>query len=270
MAEINLLPEELKSGAPNGKKRKQINTKQAIAPNAPPMFNIAASPASARDKSRPILQSKPSSRPKISSRITVRKKGPAQAGPEVNFIPELKLPLSREALMSRLIFGLILLLVEAAVISGGYFIFSQYLRGQKNKIDQIVLQTKKAEEEIKSYIEDQKEGLSLRNRLVALNSLLEGHIHWTNFLKFLEENTLPEIFYGSAISEGARVTLIGRAPDFKSVAKQLIVFNGLTDLIGQSSITNLSIVDQETPQGIVKLVGFNLNLTAKSDFLKRK
>lgn len=85
------------------------------------------------------------------------------------------------------------------------------------KIEDIKLDIIKIESDIKVVNIFQK-------KLELANSLLEKHIYWTNFFKFLEENTLTNVYYTSGFSGDTKgkYSFSAQTDSFSSIADQIM------------------------------------------------
>ena len=62
----------------------------------------------------------------------------------------------------------------------------------------------------------------LQNKLGLIERLIDGHIYWTNFFKFLEDITIEDVYYnGFSGSTGGAYTLAASAESFNMIAKQI-------------------------------------------------
>jgi len=132
-----------------------------------------------------------------------------------------------------------------------------------------------------------EEILSFNNKLLAVDYLLNNHIYWTNFFKFLEDYTTNDVYYEKFSGDLSGKYLVPAvAKDYSSVSTQLRVLQSATDKVmgvdtGGAASANKGVTpvavstpiagDQTatstpTPSGNVK---FDLNLTLnRSIFIK--
>ena len=70
-----------------------------------------------------------------------------------------------------------------------------------------------------------KEVMILQNKLILIESLLDKHVYWTNFFKFLEDTTIEDVYYSgfSGTTNGTYV-LLASAESFNMLAKQIAGF----------------------------------------------
>lgn len=288
MPRINLLPEEFQSLEQEENKKEIKVAAAAVAADSAawavtpaiftagstkaktPKVNFVGSPKRSFPKGSKV-QTKPT---KLASRVPhktapPRALGGRAAAPWVNLIPEAGGLAKQRALKSLLIWAGFLILAEAVIIIPGYFLFNRFLESRQAEVKKITDQIQIIQKEVESYSQENKEAFQAQKRFDVLSSLIDQHVYWTIFFRFLEDKTLPEIFYTSATVDGNRITLVGRAPSFLAVAKQFLIFNQAPELL-QRSITGLNLIDQDAPGGRVKLVGFDLNLAIKPDLLKLK
>ncbi|MBI4812645.1 hypothetical protein HY798_04420 [Candidatus Falkowbacteria bacterium] len=84
------------------------------------------------------------------------------------------------------------------------------------------LEFDKLAREIKEEEKGVKEILNFQNRLKLTAKMLADHIYWTNFFKFLEDNTIANVYYLSFSGDNAgKYALAAKAKDFHAVAEQV-------------------------------------------------
>lgn len=73
---------------------------------------------------------------------------------------------------------------------------------------------------------DIQEFAALEKKVKVLSQLLDDHIRWTNFFKFLEDNTLSDVFYLGGFSGDISgiYTFSANAGSFNSISEQTKVF----------------------------------------------
>ncbi|MEK7203242.1 MAG: hypothetical protein AAB653_02915 [Patescibacteria group bacterium] len=70
--------------------------------------------------------------------------------------------------------------------------------------------------------EKNKEIVIFQNKLNATTILLNNHIYWTNFFKFLEENTMPDVYYtGFSGDTGGRYFFNAITKNYAGISKQI-------------------------------------------------
>ncbi len=161
-----------------------------------------------------------------------------------------------------LAYGLLLILEKDKLNSNDYVF--------KN-LDSIVTQIKREE----SYTQ---EILTFNDKLLAVDYLLKNHIYWTNFFKFLEDNTISDVYLESFSGDTAgKYTVPAVAKDFRSISLQLKVLQAAVDKVvsvdsGGAETANKTAVPAAggaattSPDTKVK---FNLNLNLnRSLFIK--
>jgi len=122
----------------------------------------------------------------------------------------------------------------------------------------------------------QSEDLQRKTEIVA--TLLDRHVYWTQFFKFLEERTLPEVYFTEGFSGDPKgeYSLSAQTDNFASISEQVAVLQDhemVKDASVQSGSLKVKSVevegqaggeggnDRETPQKKEKeIVTFTLNL----------
>lgn len=234
MPDINLLPSDLPNQGSEDNKKTVKTTAQPGPKMAEPAVSRQRRPS--QPESRPVRRTEPKKATKVDG----------SSGFGVNLIKEQEAEVEgRQARMSRLILGGVLILLELALIGGGYAFFNQYLGQKQATIDSAQADIDGIKKEIDVYAPDTRAAMAVQTKLEALKTIFGQHIYWTLFFKSLEANTVPDIFYNTAAADGTRVSLQGRAPSFDSLAKQLLIFQNLKDSIAQVSVSNVSLIEQD-------------------------
>jgi hypothetical protein len=77
-------------------------------------------------------------------------------------------------------------------------------------------------EKIKPLEEDAKMIIALQKKIKVASDLVDKHIYWTNFFKFLEDNTVPDVYFFSFSGDnGGSYTFSAQASSFKAIADQV-------------------------------------------------
>lgn len=77
-----------------------------------------------------------------------------------------------------------------------------------------------------------EEILTFNNKLLAVDYLLNNHIYWTNFFKFLEDYTINDAYYERFSGDlSGKYILPAVAKDFRSISTQLRVLQSATDKV---------------------------------------
>ncbi|HLC90060.1 MAG TPA: hypothetical protein VJG65_03805 [Patescibacteria group bacterium] len=116
------------------------------------------------------------------------------------------------------------------------------------------------DDQIKTRENEKKQALDFSSRLDLVKQLLDSHIYWTNFFELLEKYTSTEVYYTNFAMAGRDkliITAVGR--DYKSVAKQLVVFQEAKDFIKNVRIDAAN-AQIDPASGFYQGVNFNINL----------
>lgn len=101
------------------------------------------------------------------------------------------------------------------------------------------------DKEISRVEEEVKEILIFKKKLSLANSLLGQHIYWTNFFKFLEENTLADVYYlGFSGDNKGKYNMSVNAKDFNVIQAQVKQMLSSEYVLG-ASVDQASIVAGE-------------------------
>lgn len=92
------------------------------------------------------------------------------------------------------------------------------------KFNELILQ-------IRQINSEEKEIFIFQKRLKQSAQLLEQHIYWINFLEFLENYTIKDVyFYNFSGDINGNYTIPAWAKDFKTLAKQIKIFKALDNV----------------------------------------
>lgn len=154
---------------------------------------------------------------------------------------------------------------------GGLVFWGEKKKGAEiiisNKLDDLNTKIKPLEEEAEKIIITQK-------RIAAAAGLLNGHIYWTNFFKFLEENTLAEIYYlgGFSGDNKGEYSLSASAKDFRSILEQVNLLRAneyVSDVSVNGGNVSVSTIPGEDgkpeSERVVQGVDFTLKIKIKSE-----
>lgn len=104
-------------------------------------------------------------------------------------------------------------------------------------------------------------------QLAAAKTLLDGHVLWTKFFRFLEDNTLPDVGFTQLRSDTVGVvTLEAEAVSYASAAAQIMAFRQASDAVVAVETGGMSadVADNGTLRG----VRFTLVLRLRPEFLR--
>lgn len=149
-------------------------------------------------QSAPPIQSVPPAAPKPAA------PRPAVSRPKADFrnpeILDLDLvgQVSEGKIDGRRYFNLIFaaLLMTAIVVGQVYFIISWWENNSSTSED-LIKNTAQAQKEIKNFQKTADEALDFSKRADLITPLMNNHIYWTNFFRYLERNTLSTVTFES-------------------------------------------------------------------------
>ncbi len=168
--------------------------------------------------------------------------------------------LTKVAVTNRLVLGAIILLIEVATLSGGYFLFRSYYDQRKFQFDNLNQAVESIRSKLATLAKDKDSAVAYQKKLSGFKSMLDQHLYWSLFFKFMEKNTMPEIYFTSVAADGGRVTMNGRAKRMGDIGKQVLVLSKFPELITQVSVKNIILIEKDTPTGKTSEMGFNLDL----------
>ncbi|MCK4539954.1 hypothetical protein KAU09_02245 [Candidatus Parcubacteria bacterium] len=166
-------------------------------------------------------------------------------------------------------------LVFVVLVIGGFYaqlIYEEYrfdLEGKGLDSEIEVLNVK-----INNIEEQNQEIVEFQEKLNIASSLLDNHIYWTNFFKFLEENTLSNTYYTSSVSGNTAGVFDFEAitKNYGSIDDQLRVLRSTEHVLKAKVLSgvidkeNKGEEDKKTRDG----VSYSLELKLSPDIFKIK
>jgi hypothetical protein len=201
----------------------------------------------------------------------VKKKSGSSQNPkilEVNLIKnEMQIAFDWNRHLGTLLFAVVVTMLFVAEIYIGLNWWTDYegkrVLASEEKFNQV-------SQNIRDLKTESNEILAFKKRVDAADSLLENHIYWTNFLNWLEKNTLSTVTY-SGISGGIDgvYDLAATANAFREVSWQTRAFMADSSVISvrvdQASLQKSDNVEGDTSSDTV---GFSLNLEVNPQIFK--
>lgn len=100
-----------------------------------------------------------------------------------------------------------------------------------------------------------------QKKLTLVGTLLKNHVYWTNFFKFIEAYTLPDVYYQGGFSgdTAGKYNFNATAGGYKDITDQLAAFKQ-SDKVLKAAVTSGSLTDSGAERGAGYAVGFQLEL----------
>ena len=125
------------------------------------------------------------------------------------------------------------------------------------------------EQVIKPLEEEAKKILTVKEKIKLAKSLLDRHIYWTNFFKFLEDNTLTDVYYTSSFAgdTNGEYSFSARTRNFKMILDQVNIMRGNDNvekvIVSGGSVKSSGSIEQGGGDGQSDVGGvdFKLELT---------
>ncbi len=124
----------------------------------------------------------------------------------------------------------IIILLNAVILSCLFLAlgYGGLIYWQKQKQEQIAPLLARIEsigKDLKIAEADKNELFNFQKKLKIAKTLLDRHVYWTNFFKFLENYTLPEVYFNNFSGDiNGNYVLDSRTTNYDNIAKQLIAF----------------------------------------------
>lgn len=184
----------------------------------------------------------------------------------VNLIPEdvlVKLDPKTKLAQLGVTLGIIILVVGAIY---GYMLYQHsQITG---KIEEMLGDISATEQEISNFEPLRQEAVSLKKNIDSVTLVLNTHIYWSQFLRLLEQYTLPNVYYSNLAGNVAgKITLTAKAPDLRTLSNQYLIFQNASDFVESVTIDSAVTGAKETGE---ETVDFSISLTIKPEiFYKR-
>ena len=208
------------------KPKSKITEERIVVPSRQPssqMGDAAIKPLPVRGKK--LLEEKTTISPKNEEIIR-----PSWLG--VNLMPDDTLAGLEPA--KKLVTYLIVLLISAGIIGGGYGALVWYENGIYDQAEQTTADIAQVNSKIIALRPEHKRALVFKYQADAIKSILDQHIYWTQFFSKLEKYTLPEVEYQSfagTFAPGSNPTfsISAATNSYDSLAKQILAFREAVD-----------------------------------------
>jgi len=157
-----------------------------------------------------------------------------------------------------LLFAILLFAFSLLVYFGLRFGYETYLKGQSAGLDKQLNQLASQVSE-----QDQQSFVTFYSQLVNLRGLLAEHTYGTKAFDFLEQYTLPQVYFTSAKvgSADGKVELQGIADSLNGFVSQLATFDAAPGLSQKAVVDQMSLTGQT--------VGFTVTLFMSTSTLAK-
>ncbi|MDD4900860.1 MAG: hypothetical protein PHS62_01955 [Patescibacteria group bacterium] len=116
------------------------------------------------------------------------------------------------------------IVIPAVIVFLAYFGLAYFQNQNQEKIKDQVAKIEKITEQIKQKELGFKEAVAFQDGLKAVSQIFAKHIYWTNFFKFLEDNTIKDVYYkGFSGDTGGNYSLDAVAVKFSDISRQVDV-----------------------------------------------
>lgn len=187
---------------------------------------------------------------------------------EVNLIKnEMRVDFDWNQHLSTLLFAVI---VTALFVAEIYFGLNWWTNYENERVLTSEAKFNQVSADIRSYKTKSDEILAFKERVDAANSLLDNHIYWTNFLNWLEKNTLSTVTYSgfSGKSDGI-YDLSASTNAFREVSWQTRAFLADPAVVSvKVDEASMQAGDDATEDAGMAKVNFNLSLEVDPKLFK--
>ena len=169
--------------------------------------------------------------------------------------------------------SLIIIFVVCLLLFGGIFIWlsmetNRYMDKVKS-FDNLIEDVKKQAADLE---EIKQQSDILKSHLEKLSQIIAGHSQTNKIFNYIEENTVPGIYYSVMSLEAGQnlLSLSGEALDYTQAAKQILAFKEDKQNIKNVNIVSLSLEKEkntEDEESVRRLVIFDLSIEFVEGFL---
>jgi hypothetical protein len=157
-----------------------------------------------------------------------------------------------------MVFSLFMFTFSIFIYFGLKFGYDMYLEGQLSALDE-------KSEQLSAEVteEEQSDFLSFYSQINNLESVLSSRDFGHNIFKFLENNTIPAVYYESVsyFNSNQSISLKGFASDMKRLVEQVSIFSK-SEKVKEAIMNDVSIQNNND-------VGFEISIKFNSNFLNK-
>lgn len=151
------------------------------------------------------------------------------------------------------------ILIPVFLVAVIYFGLIYYQKQNQAKIDEQVKKLSELAAEVKQAEAGLKEITDFQTRLKTVSQIFAKHIYWTNFFKFLEDNTIKDVYYGGFTGDtSGTYSLDALASRFSNISEQVDILKNSDKITDVQTIGGEFITGDAENKARVK---FNLNLS---------
>jgi hypothetical protein len=161
---------------------------------------------------------------------------------------------------------LIVVFISILFVFGFYWLADYYYRVELHKYANLIEENEILKNNLNRQKEVAKDVEKFKNKLSLAKYLLENHIYWTNFLKFIEDNTLENVsFKGFSGDISGKYSLSAICDDIYGIEQQVKQFSA-NNYVNSVSVESAKI--SKNSESIKPSVDFVLKLDVNNDIFK--
>ena len=177
----------------------------------------------------------------ISSKPAKKEKAPLKfkkfKSPSISFIPENEVSVKLK-FFKKIFLGEVVILLFCFLLGFSYLMLLWYHANLMTKSSDLEIKISELKEKIAQNKKEEETMLIDQKRIKAAQALLDQHIYWSNLFDLLERYTVDNVYYKDFIvSDFEKITLQAVGTDFRSMARQLLVFSQAKDYIKDVKIS---------------------------------
>jgi hypothetical protein len=169
--------------------------------------------------------------------------------------------------------NLTMMVVLACFIVGGVYVGLNWWGEKKRRESRVFMEEV---EEFARQITEEERGIGeikkFQTGLKLVTAVLDNHIYWTNFFKFLEENTLADVYFTDFSGDkSGKYKLPARAKDFNAIAVQIETLKANSQVLSAKTGGGKigAVPDKSGGKNASRVVEFELELSVNPEIFKK-
>lgn len=213
-------------------------------------------------KSKPVATAKEKAKYHLAPKL-------AKSGLDINLIPEELLARKYLGVKGQVAALFLAVILPFLAVTAVYYLIDYYQQQIDQQIKNSQQLVNQLNQELSGFQEIQQKNFLLQQKLLALDTLFNGQIRWTNFFNLLEKYTLAEVYYTNFTADiSGEFVLPAVATNYQKAAQQIVALKSAKDFVKKVGVDNLRLYST-SKAGIIG-VAFELKLVLADDVFIKK